>query len=300
MINNPQAHQDSDDIDIFDLITILYRYKLVIFIIASAVSTLALIYAFTATPIYRAEAIMAPAIRNNSASQFSGMLNRMTGSLASLGGISLDAAGPDESKQAIAYMESRKFLYPIINDLNLKPDLFPDYWDSETERWHGDLAPRLYSDWYAYDQFRTRYTIIENPETMMITANIEWEDPETAKKVLDAILLKVNRDMQNEVIETTEKNIQFLTETGQKISNTYTKDGWYRLMQNEIERSMVARATDEYAFKIIDPPVVPIQRARPQRKVIAVVGGFLGLLLGFSTALVHNMYVNRQRRKETA
>lgn len=298
MINNPQAHQESDDIDIFDLIAILYRYKLIIFIIASVVSSLALIYAFTATPIFRAEATLAPAVRSNAASQFSGMLSRMTGSLASLGGISLEADGPDETKQALAYMESRKFINPIINELNLKPDLFPDYWDEENEKWHDDIAPKLYSDWYAYDQFRTRYTIMENPETMMITANIEWEDPETAKKVLDAILVKVNKDMQQDVIETTEKNIQFLTETGQKISHTYTKDGWYRLMQNEIERSMVARATDEYAFKIIDPPVVPIQRARPQRKVIAVVGGFLGLLLGLCTALIHNMYVVRQRRRE--
>jgi uncharacterized protein involved in exopolysaccharide biosynthesis len=55
------------------------------------------------------------------------------------------------------------------------------------------------------------------------------------------------------------------------------------MMQTEMEKLMIARGNDEFAFRALDKAQVPKKRVRPQRMLItfasAILGGVLGLTL---------------------
>ena len=56
---------------------------------------------------------------------------------------------------------------------------------------------------------------------------------------------------------------------------------------------MLAEASDEYIFKVIDPPIAPEQRDSPQRKIICIFGGIIGIMVGILLALISIAYKRR-------
>ncbi len=49
---------------------------------------------------------------------------------------------------------------------------------------------------------------------------------------------------------------------------------------------MFANVNKEYAFKVIDPALVPEQAVKPKRALILVLGVMLGFMLGCAQALI--------------
>ena len=43
---------------------------------------------------------------------------------------------------------------------------------------------------------------------------------------------------------------------------------------------MLANVREDYAFKVIDPAMVPKTKIKPQRRQIVIIGFFLGLIIG--------------------
>ena len=56
---------------------------------------------------------------------------------------------------------------------------------------------------------------------------------------------------------------------------------------------MLANVREEYAFKIIDPAVVPDMRSKPQRRKIVILGLLLGVVFGSLLVLVKDYYVKQ-------
>ena len=60
-----------------------------------------------------------------------------------------------------------------------------------------------------------------------------------------------------------------------------------------MKKAMLANVSEEYAFRVIDPAVVPEERASPKRSRIAMLGLLIGGLLGTLSAFVLNV-IRRQ------
>ena len=60
---------------------------------------------------------------------------------------------------------------------------------------------------------------------------------------------------------------------------------------------MLANVTDEFAFKVLDPAVVPEKKDKPRRRMIVLIGGMLGLGLGIVVAFGYNYLM--ELKKET-
>jgi uncharacterized protein involved in exopolysaccharide biosynthesis len=56
-------------------------------------------------------------------------------------------------------------------------------------------------------------------------------------------------------------------------------------METEMQKLMLARGSDEYAFRVVDPAEPPRKRSRPKRTLLVisafVVGGVLSVLIVF-------------------
>ena len=60
------------------------------------------------------------------------------------------------------------------------------------------------------------------------------------------------------------------------------------LIEQQTKTVMLASASDEYVFQVIDPPVAPELKSEPQRALICALGVLLGGMLAVVLVLVRH------------
>ena len=91
----------------------------------------------------------------------------------------------------------------------------------------------------------------------------------------------------------TTKSIFFLEQQLQETSKIEAQTVIYNLIEEQTKNIMLANVREEYAFKIIDPAVVPDMKSKPQRRKIVTFGLLLGVVFGSLLVLVKDYYVKQ-------
>jgi hypothetical protein len=236
--------------------------------------------------IYRAKIIVAPVTESDSIGGhgLGGMLGGEIGGLASMAGI--DISGGDARKQEYyATLMSVGFAREFIQSENLMPLLFPDRWDTHTGNWRpGVHIPTLGAGVrMLVSRFRT---ITEDRKTSLVTVTFDCTSPELAARLANRSIEMVNDRLRNEAIKTADLSIEYLNKEIVKTNVVGVQQGIYQLIQEQINKSMVANVQREYAYKVIDPAVVPDIKASPLRGLIGSIGAIAGLVLSLSWVLL--------------
>jgi uncharacterized protein involved in exopolysaccharide biosynthesis len=101
-------------------------------------------------------------------------------------------------------------------------------------------------------------------------------------------VIRLNERLRERALQEAETNVAFLqTELGQT-SVVTLQQSIGRLLESELQKLMLARGNEEFAFRVIDAASPPKERVRPKRALIAVVGTMLGGMLAvFGVFLLH-------------
>ena len=132
-MNNPQSVTHDDEIDLLELIKVLWDEKIKIISITAVAAFISIIYALSQPNIYQADALLAPAgdDSNGGMSKLAGQF----GGLASLAGVSLSDDGVNKSELGLEVLKSRKFVREFVERHKILPQLMAvDYWDPETRK----------------------------------------------------------------------------------------------------------------------------------------------------------------------
>ena len=136
-------------------------------------------------------------------------------------------------------------------------------------------------------------TVEQDGATGLVTLSIEWKDPEQAAHWASELVSRTNERMRNRAISSAEKNLAYLKRQLEQNSIAEIRTAIYKLIESELKSSMLAQGDEEYAFRVLDPAVVPQEPVRPQKKVIVL----LGLVLGFMLSSFAVMVVGFSRRR---
>ena len=278
-----QMPAEDDEINLLDYWRILMHYKwLIIFLtIISATGTIAL--AFSMTPIYRAEVTLAPAAEDKSAAS---ALAGQFGGLASLAGVSLGGAG-GKTEEAIATLNSRLFTDTFIKEKKLMPILFADMWDENSKSWKLENDKDKPTARKAYKLFDEDIrSISEDKNTGMLALSIEWKDPEIATQWANELVERINTHQKAAAIKEAQQSIEYLKNELQETSVVEMRQAIFRLIEAQTKNIMLANVRDEFAFKIIDPAVVPEEKIKPKKKLMAILGTIVGFMLGVFLAFL--------------
>ena len=79
--------------------------------------------------------------------------------------------------------------------------------------------------------------------------------------------------------EIAQKSLDYLNKSSAETSNQYLKDSISYLMQSQMNTLMLASSNDDYVYKIIDSPIVPELKIKPNRAIICVLGTFIGFVI---------------------
>jgi uncharacterized protein involved in exopolysaccharide biosynthesis len=278
-------------IGILELFKILWKGKVVIILITFLSILLSVIFALSQNDIYKSSAL----VSIQSANESGGSSLSQYSSLASMAGIKLPSSSSSSDKTffIIETISSRVFFSNLIKKYNLLPDLMA------TESFNKELNKSIYSDSYntntmewtistpsftkSHQVFLSILNVRQDPKNKFITIEIDHESPIFAHKLLSTIIKEINLIIRDQDLRDSELSIEYLKLKVSETKLKEVKDSFNSLIGAELEKKMLADIKEDYALKIIDPPLVPEFKFKPQRSIIVffsfVFGFFFSILL---------------------
>lgn len=268
-----------DEIRLVDLWTIVWSSRWRIVGVTAAFTAAALLYALLATEWYRAEVLLSPAESRNTPS-----LQSQLGGLAALAGVSLSGS---DSVEAVATLKSREFARDFIEEQGLLTVFFADEWDSDNQRWIGDDPKKQPDIRDAVRRFHEEILRVdEDRATGLVTLAVEWTDPDEAANWASVLATRLNSKLRERTLKEAEANVVYLQNEMAKTNVVALQQAMGRLVESELQKLMLAKGTQEFAFRIIDPAHSPDRRIRPKRTLIVFVGAFIGGVLSLILVFV--------------
>ena len=290
---NIEKHSEELEINLFDLIHILWIKKIFIGLTVIIFSLGTILYALSIPNEYRAESKLA-FTQSSGESLSSGVL----GGLASMTGYDLGSSSQvDESAVAIEIMTSWNFIDEFINDNSLQVDLFASVgWDAEenkividTSRYDEDKSEWLVTkptSYEMYDGFLNRLTVAPDYKTGFVSISFDHFSPYFAASVLDKYIESINLFMTERKLDQTDENLRYLNLQLNETTNNEMENVFFSLIQEQVKEKMIALATPDYALKYIYRPMVPERKFKPERSIMVILGTLLGLIISAITVLI--------------
>lgn len=261
-------------LDLRDLVRTVARRRWWILAATATATLVAVVYILLSDSWYRAEAIVMPREREGGAG-FSTQLGQLAG-LAQLAGISV---GKSSGQEPIGVLTSRGFAKRFIERQGLVGEL--------SKKWVGTAMNDQLEMARLVDRFtESVLDVSEDKKTGLIVIGIEWKDAVLSAAWANEVVRQVNEELRLRSLEEAARNIEYLQGELASTSAVSLQAAIARLLETELQKVMLAKGTDEYAFRVIDqaaPPAVPI---RPKRALIIAVAFLSGLLLSICIALL--------------
>lgn len=275
----------ADELDFLRLWRIIWQSRGLIATVTALTAILALAYAFIAKEWYTAEALLIPAAPESSQGGLS-QLGGLAGLASSLAGISLGSA---DSTEPLAVLKSRGFTRDFIEKHDLLTVLFADKWDATKRAWKSPNQakwPDIHDAVKYFDETVRR--IKEDKKSGLVTVTIEWTDPKIAAEWANLLVKDLNDRMRQRSLTEAETNLDYLKRELSSANVVTLQQSIGRLLETELQKVMLARGKEEFAFRVVDSAAAPKWRSSPKRKQVAVLGTVLGVILGVFIALLRN------------
>lgn len=245
---------------------------------------------------YAATLVAVPANLQSSAGSLSSLSSAagQLGGLASLAGISLSSSGSEKAEN-LAILQSEALTERFIAENNLLPVIFFRKWDGNAGKWKNPDPEKQPTLWKANKYFSENVRDVrENSKTGLVTLTINWRDPRVAADWANALVKMTNNYARARALDLSEKYIAYLNTQLGKTNEVELRNSIYALMQAEIKKQMIAKGSDEYALRVVDPAVAPEKPVFPRPLQMFSLGGVGGILLAIALVLL------RYRWRESA
>jgi len=304
-MNEPPQNQSpvtyDDEIDLRELFRRLWAGKWLIGGITFAAAVIAVIVALMLPNIYRAEALLAPNDQEGAGGLSA--LAAQYGGLASLAGINLGGGSADKTALGLEVLKSRKFISEFIkrHDI-LVPLMAAKSWDAGSgeleiesndydivaKKWIREVSPpkkTIPSMQEAHEQFMGILSVSQDQQSGFIKVAVEHFSPAIAKQWVDWLIDDINTSIMRQDVAEAEQAIEYLNKQIENTSLAGMRNVFYSLIEEQTKTVLLAKVTDEYMLKTLDPAVAPEVKAEPKRSLIVILatllGGSLGILVQF-------------------
>lgn len=272
-----ETEAPDDAIDLRQLWETVWADKWIIIVITAICFIASVAYALLATPIYKAEVLLAPVTDH----QVGGSMARL-GGLASLVGVNIDSGA--DGKHAVAVLKSKALAESFIRDEDLMPVLFADG-PQARKSWTSDERTLDIRD--GVKKFDTDVrSVSEDMKTGLVKLSVEWTDAKVAADWARKLVIKANEQIRQANIQESKQRLEYLNEQLGKASFIELREAISRVIESEVKSMMLAQVQTEYAFKVIDPAVAPKYRSAPKRTLIVLMATFVGGFLGLAFAIL--------------
>lgn len=258
MDTTAQAPVIDEEIRLSEYLAVLKRarWRLAAFIVACTLG--ATILGFLLPRKYTAVIVVSPVTSASGGARLGGLSSMVSqlGGLASLAGISL---GEDTQRaETLEVLESSALTERYIAQNDLLPELFRKQWDPQRRQWRVSSPRQMPTLWKANQLFDKKIrTISTDAKSGIVTMKITWTNPAEAAAWANGLVSMTNDYLRGKAIAEAERNIAYLNDQAEKTNLVPVRQAIYAILQTEINKEMLARGTEEYALKVLDPAQPP-------------------------------------------
>ncbi|MFC1585955.1 Wzz/FepE/Etk N-terminal domain-containing protein [Fibrobacterota bacterium] len=264
---------DNGDVDVIEILLTGWRYKYWIMAGTVLITVLGIIHALRLPPVFHSEAIVALKEGRKSeqaaAMTASGILGGFISSQMGFGNTNLD-------KMDIL-INGHKLAKAVITKNNLMPKLFPESWDSINGTWQVEDSIDIPTIRDGIESIQESIlSVAVDHRRSVLTIGVDIYDPHLAKNMVDYYLKALSREIRNSVKEESEKNRQYLSQQLKNTADPIICEKLQNMIAHEIEKSMLVASEP---IEVLQEPVVPLKRIKPQRRVIATASMLIGFFI---------------------
>lgn len=302
-----QSHNNNiadDEIDLRELFAVIWQGKWLIIAITALFAVASVVYAINQPNIYKSEALLAPAEQEGSGG-LAGLAGQF-GGLASLASVNLGDGSSNKAQLAIEVLKSRQFTSDFIQKHNILSDLMAaktwdmqtntvvydsEMYDAQNNKWIREVKAPFKPEPSMQEAFKVFSKIISastDKESGMVTVSVEHVSPSVAQQWVSWLIEDINKSMKERDVLEAVKSTDFLTQQLEQTKIADIRAVLYKLVEEQTKTIMFAKVRDEYVFKTIDAALVPEEKFKPKRALIAILGTMLGGMLSVMLVLVRN------------
>lgn len=269
--------EDESDLGFFWAVLCKVWWKIVL--LSSAVGVVTLLYMFIMPNIYKATAVITPAIDEKKQ-------NPALGAFASLG---VTIGGPSSVEELESLFKSDDLTVRVFTRYNLWSIILSETIDHTTgkgkrawtESMFGDKKePKPLSEWDAIRAAKSCMRVSVNKKIGTVSLSFESPSAEGSATIVKYYLDEGKNSLQEEALGRATKNKKFIEEQIGKTVDALTRDRLYYLYSQEVEREMMARNREQFGFRVIDSPRVPDRKFKPNRTKTTILAIILSFLAG--------------------
>ena len=287
-IKQPSEGYD-DEIDLRELFLALWQGRLSIVLGTLIGAVLSVGYALSLPNIYEAEALLAPKAEGSGLSGLAGQF----GGLAGLAGIDIGRGEASKTQISLETLKSRSFFAEYIYEDVLVALMAAEGWDSEsgkiivneelydplTQQWIRDVqAPftKQPSVQEAYVVFISNHLLVtEDKKTGFVGLAVKHYSPNIARDWVLAVLRGIETSIREKEVGEAERSIAFLKAESAENSLISLNEVFASLIEEQTKKIVLANASEEYVFEVIEPPVAAELKSEPKRALICILGTLL-------------------------
>ncbi len=299
-----QTNIGDKETNLLDYWRVIQKHKKLIGRIVLVMVILTAIISLFMTNIYQGKALITSISPKGGGGGNLSALAQQFGSVAGFAGLSLPSSvsGTVSLPELVNLLNSNIVREKMIQKYNLLPILFYDDWDSDKKDWkRGGIslnplvligkvikmitpkdpkAPKKKADDVPdiQDGLRKLEDIVkvkQNIKENTITVSIDYPDPEMAAKMTNYLLDALNDHITGEAKRVAKINKDYLEDQITKNSDPIIKQKIYNLVADQIETIMMAEVKENFAFKVLDPPMVPDKKIKPKRTQMVILSLFI-------------------------
>jgi uncharacterized protein involved in exopolysaccharide biosynthesis len=297
-----------DDLSIVDLAKEVWRSKWLIAAIALAAGLICVVVVLMIPNRYTSEATLAPAPESQP------LIGRsVAAQLSGLAGINLGGAGgADKTAIAMSLLKSRAFLADFARRHGLEVALIAGkrwerdsgelvidrrVYDPETDAWvRTPEAGRTSepTDGELYEVLRSLIDVDQDRATGLVSLDVDALSPQLARDWAGWLIEDVNTQMRAREISEAERSIRFLGAKAETTQIAEVKEVLYQLMQEQVQRRMLADVREDFSLIVVDPPMLPELKSWPPRSLLCIAATLLGGIFGIAIVAMRSVF--RQSR----
>tara|TARA_B100000989_G_C19527998_1_gene467976 strand:+ start:104 stop:1018 length:915 start_codon:yes stop_codon:yes gene_type:complete len=225
-------------------------------------------------------------------------LSSTSSGLAGLAGIGLGDVLGDNTKLevGIEMMQSFNFFENFIN----KEDNFFNLiaikgWDKEKniliidKNIYDEKNKKWVSNWKyaingkpslqeAHEKFIDSFDASLDISTGIVSVSFRHYSPYISRNFVEKIVQEINKIARDEVINTSQRQIEYLEI--EMVNNQYSelKQGISDLIEGQIEKISIANASPDYLFRVISKPYAPEKHDSPARIIIVILSSIFSFM----------------------
>ena len=305
---NYKKHDNADEIDLLDVLSVLFNHKYKIFFVTSIFAIFSVFYSLSIDNKYTSSSTL-QVIQDNKTSSMGG-LSRYS-QLASIAGVNLPSSNEDKTTLAIATINSRIFLKHLLTFEDVLPNIMAaKSYDKEEDRifydetiydpnkriWINNNKKQIPSYLDAYKVYLGMVEISKDDKSNLVYISVTHISPVFANYFLNLIIDEVNKLIREMDYDESEKSIKYFTEQLNQTSQADIKTSINQLLKSQLETQMLSNVRTDYILRTLDPPFVPIEKSYPKRSIICIIITMLGFLISASYVLL-NHYLNQNNKE---